>query len=126
MKLTHKEIIELVFTSLDESPEEWTYGTHYHTFKKGIGIPFNVKNKKIKIDIWIANGASMLNVKTIKAFDINNFSSNEERIIPVNYWKRLKIYYKVMKIIKENGSNEIDLDIDKKYVRDIRIGKIIK
>jgi hypothetical protein len=46
--------------------------------------------------------------------------------IPVPFFKKIKIYYKAISVVKRNSSGKVEVDIDKKYKRDLDLEKILK
>lgn len=129
MKLTLNEIYQLTKKSLQEK-EHWHWrrqnqrAQHYHTYKKGVDIPYEITNDKIGITIWIANGWSSLHLKTTEKFCIDPpYITPSKTLPPINLYKRWILYRLVIKLFTDT---EFDIDIDEQLSRDIKLNKLLK
>lgn len=127
MKLTLEEIYQITKKSLKEK-ENWQWNQHYHTYKKGAGIPYEITNEQIGITICIANGWTALHLKTNDKFNIggNNIPPSitpGRKLPPINLYKRWILYRLAIKLFTDT---EFDIDIDEQLSRDIKLKKLLK
>lgn len=118
------EIYQLTKKSLEEK-EYWQWRPHYHTYKNGTGIPYEISNDKIGITIWIANGPFSLYLKANPYFNTKSNRPSitpEKSLPPLNILQKWKLYKLAMKLFKET---EFDINIDEQLSRDIKINKLL-
>jgi len=131
MKLTTEQVYNLVYTSLRESPEDWTYSDHYHKHIRGVGIPFTIENNEIGVSMWIANGASFCRITTLTKVEFNDTLgrvtiNGGKQISGIGYFKRWRLYRAAQKmVIHNNDGSGWDLPVSKKVSRDNKIKEIL-
>lgn len=130
MKLTTSDLYGLIYKSLKQSPEDWTYSDHYHTHSKGIGIPYEIENKEIGVVIWLANGFPFCDIKVPRKMTFTKPGklptiTNEFKISGLGIIKKWKLYRACKKMVIDNSQPGWDIPVSKKILRDTKINDIL-